>query len=73
MFFQNLFNLFLGNGEVILILLQPCAIVLLDDIGPASIDLSGGILLFFQPLVAKDVAQMSRFHVITVTGYPSLR
>src|SRR5512140_2375134 len=57
--FEDLFNPRLGERQMVFVLFEPLPIILLDGISPVGVDLSGGVLPFLQPLMSKQIAQVS--------------
>src|ERR1039457_2590826 len=62
--FEDFFHLLARHRQFVNVFTQPRGEIGLDGIGPAGIDLAGGVLLFAQALVAEVVAQLGDLGVL---------
>ena len=59
--FQYLFDPCFREWQMIFVLLQPLVVILFDGVGPASVDLAGCVLPFFEAAVSEHIAQVRFF------------
>src|ERR1039457_4435508 len=62
--FEDFFHLLARHRQFVDVFTQPRGEIGFDGIGPAGIDLAGGVLLLAQPLVAEVVAQLGDLGVL---------